>query len=162
MHLRPVVALVAAALTLGSCSMAFVDAPPKTRPVTGQVACTTSRTYPVLDFVGAGVLGTAAIGIDDSIDERPIYKNAPSLVLLAGGVALLASGLAGTKWVSQCQGLTEELELKRAMRPFEGHTTPAPGRDPWLSAGAPPEGFAAAPAPLAPSPDGGAAAEVGS
>jgi hypothetical protein len=162
MHLRPVAALVATALALSSCSMAFVDAPPATRPVTGEVDCTSGQTYPVLDFVGAGALAYVGIGThSDLVESRPIYKDTTAMLLLAGGAVALASGLVGMKRVGQCRRLKEEVELKRAMRPFEGRTAPTPGRDPWLAAGAPPEGFTTAPAPMVPAPDGGAGAEVG-
>jgi hypothetical protein len=162
MHLRPVAALVATALAVSSCSVAFVDAPPATRPVTGEIECTTGQTYPVLDFVGAGALAYVAIGThEDRVDSKPIYKDTTAMILLAGGAVALASGLVGMKRVAECRRLKEEVELKRAMRPFQASSLPPPGRDPWLGAGPPPEGFTAAPAPLAPSPDGGTGAEVG-
>ena len=142
--------------------MAFVDAPPATRPMTGEIDCTAGQTYPVLDFVGAGLLGSFAISTNDKrTDGLPIYKDAPAMIMVAGGAVALASGLVGMKRVGECRRLKEEVELKRAMRPFQAPSLPTPGRDPWLGAGPPPEGFTAAPAALAPSPDGGAGAEVG-
>jgi hypothetical protein len=94
-------------------------------------------------------------------EETPLYTDAPALAALTGAAVAAISGAVGMVRVNECRRLRQEQELRRVLRPFEPRLSPPGGIDPWLAAGAPPEGFTAAPPQLA-SPDGGAAdTEVG-
>lgn len=163
--LRQRAGLAAGAIALtavSGCSLAFVDAPPRDHASRHFFDCTTSMLAPGLDATMAGImaLGVAGTMSDGSHDSASVVDG----TLLAAGA--LASATYGYLRVSRCRDAKEKLSERLLDMPYLGvpppglpgapqplasaagstagapatnpRTTPAVGRDPWLSEGPPP------------------------
>ena len=110
MGVRPVAALVAVSLATGGCSALFVKRAAPGSP--GELDCTTSQTYPVLDFGGAAALVylTAALPTEPG---APLYKDTTALAMLTGAAVAAASGGMGLVRVNECKRLKDEQVLSR-------------------------------------------------
>jgi hypothetical protein len=163
--LRRRAGLAAGAIALtafSGCSLAFVDAPPRDHASRHFFDCTTSMLAPGLDATMAGIMALGVVGAmsDGSHDSTSAVDGA----LLAAGA--LASATYGYLRVSRCRDAKEKLSERLLDMPYLGapppslagapqpaagaagsapdapatnlRTTPAVGRDPWLSEGPPP------------------------
>lgn len=98
----PLVFGLAMALSMSSCSFAFVKGPSDAREPDAEVECTSSFLVPLLDvvFVAAGLSAAAA--------ERPEGIGAQDVV---SGVPWLVSALYGSIQASRCREAREEAEV---------------------------------------------------
>jgi hypothetical protein len=134
--------LLVAVLWLGGCSLATVR-PPPSGPGTD---CTTDKTAPVVDLIGAGAVGAIAVSALSS-DDRAAWESPGKAAFLASVTALTLSGLWGLSRVNACR------ERRKGVEPANRRLD-APAADPWLAAG-PPPGVPTADAGAAPHGDAG-------
>ena len=100
-------------LSLGGCSLAFVDGPSGTPSPSGNT-CTTSYAAPTLDLLGVPatfVLAFGFGGFERSLeaiapDDDDTFGNLEKASLAASG-ALLVSGVYGLVQVGRCRGSRE-------------------------------------------------------
>ena len=100
-------------LSLGGCSLAFVDGPSGTTSPSGNT-CTTSYAAPTLDLLGVPatfLLGFGFGGFERSLeavapDDDETFGNLEKASLVASG-ALLVSGVYGLVQVGRCRGSRE-------------------------------------------------------
>ena len=137
----------------GACSYAFVDGPPEKHRQLPYFTCTTSKAWPVVDTVLAGVyaVDTAAFlsaGSSSTARERE------TVAITAAGLAVLfaASAVSGYGKASDCREATEELQVRLIRMQQQAAPGFGPGPqsaspyqppspyDPWVTspAGAPP------------------------
>lgn len=127
---------LSASLAVGGCSYMFVDGPPKRHQQLPYFACTTSRGWPVVDTVFAGLFGLSAISAFAGAGQG---NDAATAGVVTGGLAALfvASAVSGYNDASECRAATEELQL-RLMRSYPGPGLaptpegPPPAYDPWV------------------------------
>lgn len=123
------------ALASGGCSFMFVDGPPKRHRQLPYFTCTTSRGWPVVDTVFAGLYGLSAISAFANADSD---NDTTTVGAVTGGLAALfiASAVSGYSDASQCREATEDLQL-RLIRMHSGpgfapsSDGPPPNYDPW-------------------------------
>jgi hypothetical protein len=100
-------------LTAPGCSFAFVERAPAQPTTLRYLDCTSSRTAPVLDTIGAGFYGVStAIAVsvnEDEFDRHGVSKLATVALNLAITALFSASAIHGYRETARCAGAKRNL-----------------------------------------------------
>jgi hypothetical protein len=156
----------ATSIALAGCSFVFVHAPDSSAPANVYPECTSSKTWPIIDVVVAGVYAAAAVSAiqreDDPMpapgsDETKSRLSPRAAAALSLGFAALAGagGFVGFRRVGACRASRETFRVAYpqgapTLAPMPGQYPPAQGYPPAPPSGRPqplPPGWVPTPMP---------------